>query len=197
MAKLTTTDNVISVDAVITQRGRELISKGTFNITKYAFGDEEIDYNQTAAIIAATPIYEPLANKTGMSSYLVTFPKGTKKVAALSLPGHESGSITLYFYDENDSFGASIQIAPATANGTDSSYNFRFANPTSEEYFSIKENPKYPNYNGTVASISGKKEITASDAITGVLQITGNDTGAVTYLTLNLTYNSGSYPPTT
>ncbi len=39
------TNNVI-VDAVLTDKGRELLSQGagTFNIAKFAFGDDEVDY---------------------------------------------------------------------------------------------------------------------------------------------------------
>jgi len=38
--------NNLSVEAILTTRGRELLSKdsGKLNITKFALGDEEIDY---------------------------------------------------------------------------------------------------------------------------------------------------------
>ena len=38
--------STVSVDAVLTTRGKELLSTGNraFNITKFALGDEEIDY---------------------------------------------------------------------------------------------------------------------------------------------------------
>ena len=40
------TNNII-IDAVLTDRGRELLSSnnGNFNITHYGFGDDEIDYS--------------------------------------------------------------------------------------------------------------------------------------------------------
>ena len=40
------TNNVI-IDAVLTDRGRELLARndGSFEITKFALGDDEIDYN--------------------------------------------------------------------------------------------------------------------------------------------------------
>ena len=40
------TNNII-IDAVLTERGRELLSQnnGSFNITSFAFGDDEVDYS--------------------------------------------------------------------------------------------------------------------------------------------------------
>ena len=37
----------ITVDAILTKKGRELLSKGrnSFNITQFALADDEIDYN--------------------------------------------------------------------------------------------------------------------------------------------------------
>ena len=43
MSFLTNSDNII--DAVLTRKGRELLTKGQFNITKYAFSDDGINYN--------------------------------------------------------------------------------------------------------------------------------------------------------
>ena len=39
------TNNII-IDAVLTERGRELLSQnnGSFNIASFAFGDDEVDY---------------------------------------------------------------------------------------------------------------------------------------------------------
>ena len=36
----------ITVDAILTKRGRELLARndGSFNITQFALGDDEIDY---------------------------------------------------------------------------------------------------------------------------------------------------------
>ena len=37
----------ITVDAILTKKGRELLAKGSqfFDITQYALADDEIDYN--------------------------------------------------------------------------------------------------------------------------------------------------------
>ena len=34
----------ITVDAILTKTGRERLSQGTFQITKFSLSDEEIDY---------------------------------------------------------------------------------------------------------------------------------------------------------
>tara|TARA_R110000765_G_scaffold411928_1_gene511263 strand:- start:89 stop:292 length:204 start_codon:yes stop_codon:yes gene_type:complete len=43
----------VSVEAILTTRGRELLSKdsGKLNITKFALGDEEIDYTLMIRLI--------------------------------------------------------------------------------------------------------------------------------------------------
>ena len=76
----------IILDAVLTDSGRKRLARGdgTFKITKYAFGDDEIDYGKynpnhlsgTAYFdleILQTPILEAFTNNTAnMKSKLVT-----------------------------------------------------------------------------------------------------------------------------
>lgn len=38
-------NNTTVVDAVLTNKGRELLSQGQFNVTKFALADDEIDYS--------------------------------------------------------------------------------------------------------------------------------------------------------
>ena len=70
MAFLDSTTAVI--DAILTRKGRELLAKndGSFQITKFAFGDDEINYqlydatkatNQDADILSL-PVLEPISN---------------------------------------------------------------------------------------------------------------------------------------
>ena len=37
-------NSTITVDAILTKRGRQKLSQGNFSITRYALSDEEIDY---------------------------------------------------------------------------------------------------------------------------------------------------------
>jgi hypothetical protein len=83
MAFLSNDDNII--DAVLTRKGRELLAKGQFNITKYAFSDDGINYNlydadagsDADADILSLPILEPSTNDGALQSLLVTMPVGS------------------------------------------------------------------------------------------------------------------------
>ena len=83
----------ITVDAILTRKGRELLATGQgINITKFALGDDEIDYSLYEpahpkgsayydAAIKAIPITEASPDETQVLKYkLVTLPKGTKKI---------------------------------------------------------------------------------------------------------------------
>ena len=71
MAFLDSTTAVI--DAILTRKGRELLAKndGSFQITKFAFGDDEINYQLYDATKATDqdsdilnlPVLEPVSNE--------------------------------------------------------------------------------------------------------------------------------------
>ena len=78
----------VSVDAILTTRGRELLSKdsGKLNITKYALGDEEIDYTlyddthpdgdvSFGVVIENTIPIEASPTRQNLKSYLVPINK--------------------------------------------------------------------------------------------------------------------------
>ena len=83
MAFLDNSGDII-LDAVLTDAGRQRLSRGNFKITKFAFGDEEINYNvfngshpSGSAFydleIMQTPILEAFTNNTSlMKSKLIT-----------------------------------------------------------------------------------------------------------------------------
>ena len=113
-------NQVITVDAILTKKGRELLAKndGSFRITQFALADDEIDYtlyNPThpsgssyyGEAIENMPLLEafPLENQI-MKYKLATLPRGTAKLPVLDL-GYSA--ITL-------NQGASISITPQTLN---------------------------------------------------------------------------------
>jgi len=113
-------NQVITVDAILTKKGRELLAKndGSFRITQFALSDDEIDYtlyNPThpsgstfyGEAIDNMPLLEafPIANQI-MKYKLATLPRGTAKLPVLDL-GYSS--ITL-------KQGASLAITPQTLN---------------------------------------------------------------------------------
>lgn len=88
----------ITVDAILTKKGRELLSKGQgFNITQFAVADDEVDYTlyTTAhplgtayygAVIENMPIPEASPDETQSMRYkLVTLPRGTKEIPVVSI----------------------------------------------------------------------------------------------------------------
>ena len=113
-------NSVVTVDAILTKKGRELLAKndGSFRITQFALADDEIDYtlyNPThpsgsayyGEALENMPLLEAFPNETQIMKYkLVTLPRGTSKMPVLDL-GY--GSITL-------KQGATLSITPQTLN---------------------------------------------------------------------------------
>ena len=95
------TNNII-IDAVLTERGRELLSKndGTFKITQFSFGDDEVDYTNITKygkiigkekIEKNTPIFEASTNENiALKNKLINL--GSANVRILYLPFLESFS---------------------------------------------------------------------------------------------------------
>jgi len=113
-------NQVVTVDAILTNKGRELLAKndGSFRITQFALADDEIDYtlyNPThpsgssfyGEAIQNMPLLEAFPIETQIMKYkLATLPRGTAKLPVLNL-GYSA--ITL-------KQGASLAITPQTLN---------------------------------------------------------------------------------
>ena len=113
-------NQVITVDAILTNKGRELLAKndGSFRITQFALADDEIDYtlyNPThpsgssfyGEAIQNMPLLEAFPVETQIMKYkLATLPRGTAKLPVLDL-GYSA--ITL-------NQGAALSITPQTLN---------------------------------------------------------------------------------
>ena len=111
-------NSIVTVDAILTTKGRQLLAQGNFNITQFALADDEIDYtlyNPThpsgsayyGQAIENMPLLEAFPQETQMMKYkLVTLPRGTAKMPILDL-GYSSIVIKQ---------GASLAITPQTLN---------------------------------------------------------------------------------
>jgi len=111
-------NQVVTVDAILTKKGRELMAKndGSFQITQFSLADDEIDYtlyNPThpsgsafyGEAIDNMPLLEAFPDETQIMKYqLTTLPRGTAKLPVLDL-GY--AAITLVQ-------GASLAITPQT-----------------------------------------------------------------------------------
>jgi len=113
-------NSVITVDAILTKKGRELLAKndGSFRITQFALSDDEIDYtlyNPThpsgsayyGEAIDNMPLLEAFPDEQQIMKYkLVTLPRGTAKLPVLDL-----GYAAI-----NMKQGAQLSITPQTLN---------------------------------------------------------------------------------
>jgi len=132
MAYLNNTE--ITVDAILTKKGREKLAAGDgLNITKFALGDDEIDYTLYEpahpkgsayydAAIKAIPITEASPDETQVLRHkLVTLPKGTTKIPKVEF-GIPSISV--------NSDSGQVQLSPTTSpsGNTQSGYTVILAN---------------------------------------------------------------------
>jgi len=113
-------NSVVTVDAILTNKGRELLAKndGTFRITQFALADDEIDYTlynpnhpsgsaYYGEALQNMPLLEAFPQETQVMKYkLVTLPRGTAKLPILDL-GYSAIVIKQ---------GASLAITPQTLN---------------------------------------------------------------------------------
>tara|TARA_R110000787_G_scaffold230626_1_gene338100 strand:- start:264 stop:920 length:657 start_codon:yes stop_codon:yes gene_type:complete len=113
-------NGVVMADCIITDKGRQLLAKGdgSFTITQFALGDDEIDYtlynpNHPSGsafygqAIENMPLIEAIPDSMQSMKYkLVTLPRGTAKMPVLDV-GYTA--ITLRQ-------GASLAITPQTLN---------------------------------------------------------------------------------
>ena len=182
MAFLDSTTAVI--DAILTRKGRELLAKndGSFQITKFAFGDDEINYqlydatkatNQDADILSL-PVLEPISNENVALLYrLITLPQGTLKIATLSV------TPTVGTVDYGDNFTVTV----TTTNGTDG-----------QGYAATSRDPDIARLNSAVSNVNdGTGTFTATTGAnaggksgTTIIDITGVNTGARKEITITV-----------
>ena len=123
----------ITVDAILTKKGRELLARGQneFKITKFALADDEVDYNLYdtshpngsnfySAVIENMPLLEAFVDENQLMRYkLTTLPKETNKLPILELP---SPSLTF------NGAGITQTVTPNTRNAPNETYTFTLFN---------------------------------------------------------------------
>tara|TARA_B110001454_G_scaffold127959_1_gene119311 strand:+ start:357 stop:1052 length:696 start_codon:yes stop_codon:yes gene_type:complete len=116
-------NQVVTVDAILTTKGRELLARGdgSFNITQFALSDDEVDYTlynpnhpsgsaYYGEAIENMPLLEAFPDETQMMKYkLVSLARGTAKMPILQL-----GQTSL-----NIANGAPFNVTPNTINYLD------------------------------------------------------------------------------
>ena len=113
-------NSVVTVDAILTKKGRELLARGdgSFRITQFSLADDEIDYTlynvnhpsgstYYGEAIENMPLLEAFPDETQIMKYkLVTLPRGTARLPILNV-----GYSTIDLKQ-----GASLAITPQTLN---------------------------------------------------------------------------------
>jgi len=149
----------VTVDAILTRRGRELLSRndGSFQITQFALGDDEIDYtlyNEShpdgsqyfGEAIENLPLIEAFPDENNIMIHkLVTLPRGTTKMPILQV-----GSNTV-----NIGLGQQNSISPQT-------FNFAGVNNTVETsgyLFTIADRRLISSFVGVGANSTGATNI--------------------------------------
>lgn len=113
-------NNTVTIDAVLTAKGRELLARndGSFRITQFSLADDEIDYTLYnpqqpsgsafyGQAIEAMPLMEAFPDDTQIMLYkLVTLPRGTAKLPVVNI-GYNSIVLKQ---------GATLTITPQTLN---------------------------------------------------------------------------------
>ena len=113
-------NNVVTVDALLTTKGRELLAQNnsSFQITQFALADDEIDYTlynpshpsgsaYYGEAIDNMPLLEAFPQETQVMKYkLTTLPRGTAKLPILDL-GTEAITIKQ---------GSGLAVTPQTLN---------------------------------------------------------------------------------
>ena len=204
----------ITVDAILTKKGRELLARGSefFEITQFALADDEIDYNlwdvnhalgsnYYGQAIEALPLVEAVPDETQVMKYkLVTLPKNIARMPTLSVVPTQ---ITL------NTGGQDALITPSTVNFANGNAIYGYTAILSDTdvcYLNVapggeidsKFNPTVADFAGdTTKSISvvGRRfEIVAKpqpiETKTATITIIGNETGGVKTVTVTVTKES-------
>jgi len=121
-------NSIVTVDAILTKKGRELLARGdsSFKITQFALSDDEVDYTlynpahplgsaYYGQAIENLPLLEAFPDETQIMKYkLTTLPRGTAKLPVLDI-GYSSIRLKQ---------GASLAITPQTLNYLGSTQTF-------------------------------------------------------------------------
>ena len=203
-------NTTITIDAILTKRGRELLSRGRneFAVTKFAIADDEIDYrlwdtshpngtNYYGSVIENMPLLEPVADETQVMKYkLVTLPKETSRLPILDV------AVASMNFSQGGGNGELIQ--PGTLNSTDSEQGYTFIlHDTTVATLQVATAAPSPSAPLVPVTLSDE-ELTQSQNVSGLtarvlpqtfsspaqkstqITIVGNQTGATTTLTVTV-----------
>jgi len=170
----------ITVDAILTKRGREILSEGgDLNIVKFALSDEEVDYtlydvthpngtDSYGAVIENMSLLEATPARTNFRSFLVDN----------SLAGAQVNVDTLNY--SNVDTNSNISINPATIGAPAEQYSFTIENTN------IVKFSGNPDSVTTTANNINLVAQSISTAATTTVTIIGMQSGIVNVVTISV-----------
>ena len=211
-------NTTVTVDAILTKKGRELLAQGTnaFQITKFALADDEVDYRLFDVshpngsdfygnVIESMPLLEAFPDENHVMRYkLITLPKNTQKMPVLSI----APSSISFTPGAGGGMNAPSQIVAAnTSNATDTSYTYILKDSTvagmtvataagvtgvgATTPFFLGDDDA-PNSKTVVAKTVNISVKSVSKEKSTTLIAVGNDTGATTSITISNTVTNAS-----
>jgi hypothetical protein len=205
MAYLDNTE--ITVDAILTKKGRQKLASGqSLNITKFALGDDEIDYTLYEpahpkgsafydSAIRAIPVTEASPDETQVLRYkLVTLPKGTTKIPVVALGINQIG---VYQYEG----GVAMTPTTSPAGNQNTGYTVVLANQNAGTLTVTRG----ANAVGSVPVFLGEEVTTTAQVVSGLefrftpnpnlttdirttITVYGNETGGSQSIPVTVTY---------
>ena len=177
-------NSTITVDAILTKKGREILSTGgNFRITKFALSDEEIDYtlydtthpngtNSYGAVIENMSLLEATPNKVDFKSFLVNSTLAGAKLAV--------SATSFSDLDADDP----VTIEPKTTGQfKGETYKFLIDNTN---IIGINSESVRSSFTGKTLSLIAKSFRTPSTGGTATITVTGLDSSLTTTITVNV-----------
>ena len=193
----------ITVDAILTKKGRELLAKndGSFNITQFALGDDEIDYSlynenhpngsqYSGEAIENMPILEAFPDGNNIMKHkLITLPRNTTQLPIIAI---SNSTITL---GRNGVSSISPQTLNYNGNNSQAESGYIFTVMDARLFSSFGSgdgNPSQNQYNGAVkfsetvsnlqtlnfVTLSGVSLFGTNTQLITVITVEGMDSGA-------------------
>jgi hypothetical protein len=205
MAYLDNTE--ITVDAILTKKGSQKLASGqSLNITKFALGDDEIDYTLYEpahpkgsayydSAIRAIPVTEATPDETQILRYkLVTLPKGTTQIPIVKL------GVTAISVNQTEG-GVSLSPTTSPAGNTNAGYTVVLA----DQRAGTLTVTNGTTGTGTVPVFLGEEITTTAQVVSGLefrftpnpnltidvattLTVYGNDTGGSETIPVTVIY---------
>ena len=176
----------VTVDAILTKRGREILSEGgDLNIVKFALSDEEVDYSlydvshpngtdSYGAVIENMSLLEATPNRTNFRSFLVDN----------SLAGAKVNVDTLNY--TNVDTNSNIAISPATIGAPAEQYTFTIENTNIVKFANAADSVTVQGADATLIAQS------INTAATTTVTIIGMQSGITNVVTISVKADASS-----